>query len=151
TGLAMATDRGYAGRIPRPRSLTRDARAEAAWPRVPVEVPRSNARAAALGLAVLFVLAVVVRALLARRVVTPWIMVDEFVYSELAKNFADHGRFLIRGVPFGEVGRVYPVVISPAWLWHSMATTYGIAKTLNSVAMCLAAVPAYLWARRLVS
>ena len=147
----MATDRGYAGRVVRPRGLTRDGRAEAAWPGIAVDVPRTHARIAALALAGLFVAAVVVRALLSWRVVTPWIMVDEFVYSELAKNFADHGRFLIRGVPFGEVGRVYPVVISPAWLWHSMAVTYGIAKTLNAVVMCLAAVPAYLWARRLVS
>src|SRR5689334_5552800 len=147
----MATERGYVGRIPRPRGLTGNAGAEAAWPGVAVAVPRSHPRLAAAGLAALFVVAVVVRALLARRVVTPWIMVDEFVYSELAKNFAAHGQFLIRGVPFGEVGRVYPAVISPAWLWHSMATTYGIAKTLNAFVMCLAAVPAYLWARRLVS
>ena len=38
-----------------------------------------------------------VRYALGRGTVAPWIMVDELVYSELAKSFADAGRFLIRG------------------------------------------------------
>ena len=33
------------------------------------------------------------------RMVAPWIMVDEIIYSELAKSFAAHGQFLVRGVP----------------------------------------------------
>ena len=38
-----------------------------------------------------------IRYALARRIVAPWIMVDELVYSELAKSFADTGHFLLRG------------------------------------------------------
>ena len=38
-----------------------------------------------------------VRYALARRIVAPWIMVDELIYSELAKSFADSGHFLLRG------------------------------------------------------
>ena len=43
------------------------------------------------------------RIALARRMVAPWIMVDELVYSELAKSFAAHGQFLVRGVPIARL------------------------------------------------
>ncbi len=58
---------------------------------------------------------VFVRAALAHRIVAPWIMIDEIVYSELAKSFAAHGHFLVRGVPSHGYGFVYPVLIAPAW------------------------------------
>ena len=78
-------------------------------------------RGRALGLppwvwvALLVVVSAVVRAVLARRIVAPWIMVDELIYSELAKSFAAHGHFLIRGVPSPGYGFVYPALIAPAW------------------------------------
>ncbi|HZO97714.1 MAG TPA: glycosyltransferase family 39 protein [Gaiellaceae bacterium] len=95
---------------------------------------------------------VVVRAALAHRIVAPWIMVDELVYSELAKSFAASGDFLVRGVPSHGYGFVYPVLLSPAWrAYSSVPDAYAAAKVVNSVVMSLAAVPAYFLARRLVS
>ena len=95
---------------------------------------------------------VVVRAVLAHRLVAPWIMVDEIVYSELAKSFAAHGHFLVRGVPSHGYGFVYPVLLAPAWrLFTAVPDAYAAAKVINSVVMSLAAVPAYFLARRLVS
>jgi hypothetical protein len=93
-----------------------------------------------------------IRFALAQRMVAPWIMVDELIYSELAKSFAAHGHFLIRGVPAGtSYGFVYPVLISPAYrLFSSVPDAYQAAKAINSVLMSLAAVPAYLLARRVV-
>ena len=55
-----------------------------------------------------------IRYALARRIVAPWIMVDELVYSELAKSFADAGRFLLRGEHTAAYGLVYPAILSPA-------------------------------------
>jgi hypothetical protein len=49
----------------------------------------------------------IVRYGLGRRMVAPWIMVDELVYSELAKGFAASGEFLIRDE---SVGFAYGVV-----------------------------------------
>ncbi len=93
-----------------------------------------------------------VRIALAHRVVTPWIMVDELVYSELAKSFAAHGHFLVRGVPSNGYGFVYPALIAPAFrLFGSVPRAYAVAKDINAVVMSLAAVPAYLLARRLVA
>ena len=93
-----------------------------------------------------------IRYALARRIVAPWIMVDELVYSELAKSFADSGRFLLRGEHTAAYGLVYPAVLSPAWAAFSrIPQAYAAAKVINSVVVSLAAVPAYLLARRVLS
>ena len=103
-------------------------------------------------LAAIVVSSAVVRMLLAHRVVAPWIMVDEIVYSELAKSVAAHGHFLIRGVPSGGYGFVYPLLIAPAFrLFGAVPTAYGLAKAINAVVMSLTAVPTYFLARRLLS
>jgi hypothetical protein len=95
--------------------------------------------------------AFVVRLVLAYRIATPWIMVDEFIYSELAKSFADRGEFLIRETasPFRNVA--YPALISPAWLAGSMETVYDVARAINVALMVVTAVPVYLWGKRLMS
>lgn len=91
------------------------------------------------------------RVVIGRRMVAPWIMVDEIVYSDLAKNVAAHGEFLVRGVPSHGYGFVYPVLIAPAWaLFGSIPSAYAAAKAINAVAMSLAAVPAYFLARRIL-
>jgi hypothetical protein len=90
---------------------------------------------------------------LGRRMVAPWIFIDELIYSELAKSFAAHGHFLIRGQAAGaSYGFVYPVLISPAWkLFSSVPHAYAAAKAIGSVTMSLAAVPAYFLGRRALS
>jgi Dolichyl-phosphate-mannose-protein mannosyltransferase len=102
--------------------------------------------------AAIVVASAVVRIALAHRVVTPWIMVDELIYSELAKSLAANGHFLVRGVPSDGYGFVYPALIAPAFgLFSSVPRAYAVAKDINAVVMSLAAVPAYLLARRLVA
>jgi hypothetical protein len=92
-----------------------------------------------------------VRFVLARSSPAPWIFVDELIYSELAKSFADGEGLAIRDVPTGAYGFVYPVIVSPAWaLFDAVPHAYAAAKAINSLVMSLAAVPAYLLARRLV-
>lgn len=99
-------------------------------------------------LTALVVCSVAFRYLLARRIVAPWIMVDELIYSEMAKSFAATGHFLVRGQAFGVPG-LYPLLISPAYsLFASVPDAYRAAKGIDSVLMSLAALPAYLLARR---
>jgi hypothetical protein len=90
------------------------------------------------------------RALLATRIPTPWIFVDELVHSDLARSLEEHGSFLVRGHHV-TVSFVYPALIAPAWAAGSMGTTYALAKTIGAVVMSLAAVPVYLWGRRFLS
>ncbi|MBV8396613.1 MAG: hypothetical protein JO064_10200 [Actinobacteria bacterium] len=114
-----------------------------------------RARAAAvpawLWLAGIVVVSAAIRIALARRMVAPWIMIDEIVYSELAKSFAAHASFLVRGVPSHGYGFVYPILIAPAYrLYAAIPDAYAAAKAINGVLMSLASIPAYFLARRLV-
>ncbi len=89
---------------------------------------------------------------LSRRVVAPWIMVDELIYSELAKSFASTGHFLIRDVHHGAYGVVYPALIAPAWrIFGSVPDAYAAAKTIGSLLMSLTAIPVYFLAKRVVT
>jgi hypothetical protein len=93
-----------------------------------------------------------VRAWLARGMLGPFIMVDELIYSEMAKSFASDLGFSVRGLPVRGYGAVYPVLISPAYAaFDRIPDVYAGVKTINSLVMSLAAVPAYLIARRVVS
>jgi hypothetical protein len=96
-------------------------------------------------------LALVVRLVLADRIVTPWIMIDELIYSELAKNFGDHGEFLLRDSASNFYNVAYPILIAPAWLTESVETAYSVARVINVVVMVSAAVPVYFWGTRLMS
>ncbi len=94
----------------------------------------------------------VVRYVLGRGTPAPWIMVDELIYSELAKSLAESGRFLVRGEATAAYGIVYPTLIAPAWaLFESVPQAYAAAKAINALVMSLAAVPAYFLARRVLA
>jgi hypothetical protein len=103
-------------------------------------------------LAAIVVISAAIRIALGRHVIAPWIMVDELIYSELAKSFAATGHFQIRGVASNGYGFIYPALIAPAWkVFGPMPTVYEAAKVINAIVMSLAAVPAYFLARRLLA
>jgi hypothetical protein len=115
------------------------------------EEPRRPALAGAW-LAAIVVVSAAFRILLSRRIPGPFIFTDELTYSELAKSFAASGHFLVREVPTRGYGVVYPVLISPAYrLFHNLPQAYAAVKVVNSITMSLAAVPAYLLARRMLA
>ncbi len=98
------------------------------------------------------VVSAVLRYAFGRWMTAPWIMVDELVYSELAKSVAATGHFLIREQFAGSYGFVYPLLVAPAWrIFGSAPSAYAAAKAINAVTMSLAAVPAYFLARRVLS
>jgi hypothetical protein len=103
-------------------------------------------------LSALVVVSAAIRYVIARESVAPWIMVDELIYSELAKSFAAGGQFELREHASAGYGLVYPVLIAPGWaIFDAVPDAYAMAKAINSVVMSLAAVPAYLLARRVLS
>ena len=111
---------------------------------------RAVALPAWVWLTAIVVCSVALRLVLARRMVAPWIMVDELIYSELAKSLAAHATYAIRGVPARGFGYLYPLLIAPAFRIASVPAAYGAAKAINTVVMSLAAVPAYFLARKVV-
>ena len=81
----------------------------------------------------------------------PFIMVDELIYSELGRSLADGGELLVRDISSPGYGIVYPALISPAYaIFDSLTEAYAAVKTLNALVMSLAAIPAFLLARRVV-
>ena len=119
-----------------------------AWTRVASLVRAVPAWAWLAGLVTVSALA---RYALARRMPAPWIMVDELIYSELAKSFAASGEFEIREHASSVYTFVYPILISPAYvLFDGVPDAYRAVKTINAVLMSLAAVPVYLLARRML-
>jgi hypothetical protein len=123
----------------------------ATWAERAEPLTRNPGRTAAIALGGMLLVAVAARLWLSRQIVTPWIMIDELLYSEMAKSFASSGDFLVRDAPTSLNNVVYPALISPAWLAHPMGTTYGLAKAINVVLMTATGIPLYLWARRLVA
>jgi hypothetical protein len=102
-------------------------------------------------LAAIVAVSAAVRAWLARDLVAPFIMVDELIWSEIARGIADAGEPLLRDHPDPGYSAFYPLLISPAYvLFHNLVDAYTAVKTWNSVLMSLAAVPAFFLARRVV-
>ena len=92
-------------------------------------------------LGALYAVAVAVQLALALRVTSPWIMVDELVYSDMARSFADTGHFLIRGA-HANYGFVYPLLLSPAYaLFGSVADVYQWARLFNALVDVLGRLP----------
>jgi hypothetical protein len=103
-------------------------------------------------LAIIYVLSVAFRFVLAEQVAAPWVFQDELVYGDLARSLADTGHFAIRDVQgTNGFGPLYPALIAPAWvIFASPVKAYGAAKLINALLMSLAAVPTFVIARRLM-
>jgi hypothetical protein len=110
----------------------------------------ARAYAVPVTLVLMLGIAALTRLWLTRDISAPWIMMDEVVYSELAKSFASSGEFLIREYPTA-LFTLYAILIAPAWRWESVDTAYTLTKAINVGLMTLAAVPVFFWARRIAS
>jgi glycosyltransferase involved in cell wall biosynthesis/4-amino-4-deoxy-L-arabinose transferase-like glycosyltransferase len=103
-----------------------------------------------LWLCALYGVAGIVHLALALRIHSPWIMVDELIYSDMARSFADTGHFLIRG-EHADYGPVYPLLLSiPYKLFGPIVDVYRGARIVNVLTMTSVVFPAYLLARRVV-
>src|SRR5688500_5905945 len=82
---------------------------------------------------------VAIRFALARVTPSPWIFVDELIYSELAKGIAEDGRRSIRDVPAGNAyGLLYPLLLSPAYvLFDRVPDAYEAMKVVNAFVVSL--------------
>ncbi len=102
-------------------------------------------------LAAIVVGSATLRIVLGRGIVAPFIMVDEVIWSEVARGLADAGEPLLRDQPDPGYSIVYPLLISPVYaLLESLPDAYAGVKALNAVVMSLAAVPAFFLARRVM-
>jgi hypothetical protein len=116
------------------------------------EVPRP-ARASRLwpaALAAVFAVGALYHWLQSRGHVTPAVFTDELLFSELARSFAGGEGFVVRDQPLFFPAFMPALLQAPAWLAGSTPLAYGLAKAINTLLMCSAALPAYWLARRVV-
>ena len=81
----------------------------------------------------------------------PFIMVDELIYpgARSEPRRRRRARGARRAVPI--VSLIYPLLLAPVYaLFDSLPDAYAAVKVVNAVVMSLAAVPAYLLARRVL-
>ena len=104
---------------------------------------------AGLALGCLVALSAVVRTGLAWAKVTPIYWPDEYMYAELGRSLAASGRPLVRGGDASFPALLQPLLTAPAWLIDDVGLAYRAVQLEASVAMSLAAIPAFVLARRL--
>ncbi len=106
----------------------------------------------AVWLGAIVVVSAIVRLWLVRKMAGPFIFVDELVYSELGRSLASTGSFAIREVPVHGYSILYPALLAPAYrAFDALPSAYAAAKAINAITMSLAAVPAWLLARRVTT
>jgi len=106
-------------------------------------------RRPAYALAALVGLSFVVRTALAWLRSAPALFPDEYLYSAISRSFAESGRPLVRGGSAHFPALLQPIVTAPAWLIGDVGTAFRVVQAIGALEMSLAAVPAYLIARRL--
>jgi hypothetical protein len=100
-------------------------------------------------------LGAIVAASFLARTLTGWLRAgpvyfpDEYIYSELGRSIADHGRPLVRGASAHFPALLQPLLTAPAWLFDDVETAYRLVQVTGALVMSLAAVPVYFLARRL--
>jgi hypothetical protein len=80
---------------------------------------------------------------------TPTIFSDELEWAQLSRAIAATGHAAALGEP-RPFKSLYAYLIAPAWWSGSVGTGYALIKYLDTVLMCLTAVPVYFLARLLV-
>ena len=84
------------------------------------------------------------------RIAGPWIMPDEAIYAERTLALWHHGSLpLLHGEGAG-YGILYPAVAGVALAWGGFADGYASLKLLQALIISLAAVPVFLYGRRLM-
>ncbi len=122
---------------------------------VDVSLPRPQAFGRAASVPARLVLAGIVAVSFALRFAaalvhtTPLYFPDEYIYSGIARSFAESGRPLIRDHPANFPALLEPLLASPFWLFHDPELAYRLTQAENALAMSLAAIPVYLLVRRL--
>ena len=87
---------------------------------------------------------------LGRQIEVPTVFGDELIHWDASRSLADGEGLRVRDGGYG-FGPAYPAFVAPVHLLtDDDLTAYGWAKLLNAVLFALAAIPAYLLARRLL-
>jgi len=116
-----------------------------------VRRPRLSTVAPALALPGLVGVSTLIHWLAGRRLNGLWILPDEAIYGQRALEFWHHGRLPILGGQGAGYSVLYPILAGLPLSVGKLATGYESLKLLQALVMSLAAVPVFVYAKRLVS
>jgi Dolichyl-phosphate-mannose-protein mannosyltransferase len=103
----------------------------------------------ALVVGAMLVVCVAVRFAVAQRFTVPWIAPDEMLYGLLGMSLWDDGTLSIRGGASPYYSLLTPALVGAGFAGRELGDGLRVAQLLQLLAMSSAALPAYLWARRL--
>src|SRR5581483_3427310 len=104
-----------------------------------------------VALAALVLVSTALRAWAAVSVPVPWIAPDEMVYGLLGRSLYLHGSLEILGGPTPYYSLLTPALVGFPLSAFGLVNGLDVLQGLQAFVMSLAAVPAFLWARTLVS
>jgi hypothetical protein len=105
-------------------------------------------RGAAAAVALLVLVDAALRTWAAWLVPAPWFTADETIYSLLGQGLYREGKLAILGGPTGFFSLVWPAIAGLPLSLGDLELGYRILRLVEPLLMSLAAIPAYLWARR---
>ena len=111
----------------------------------------STGRRTTLLLGVLVVGSAAIRLVASNGATIPWITPDEVVYALTGESLWEHGTLTIRGLAAPYTSLLTPAIVGAPIAALGLDGGIGVAQALQSLVMATAAIPVFLWARRLTS
>lgn len=99
----------------------------------------------------LILILIVVKVLLSAFVPAPSQFSDEYIYSKLARSFFNEQTLAVHGQADDIYPPLYPIVLSPTYVFSDMQQVYFFMKVLNAILSSLIVIPAFLLAREFLS
>jgi hypothetical protein len=100
-------------------------------------------------LGLLLLASVVARSLAGLRVDGLWIVPDEMIWGGIGRSLWEHGSLRLFGGDAPFFGLVYPALVGAPLALAGLDAGYDALKVVQAVIVSLAAVPVFLWCRRL--
>ena len=76
---------------------------------------------------------------------------DAFVYTKMADSFFEGNGFQVWGKPYSKYPPLYPIIISPAFIFNDMVTVFDVIGIINAIVSSLVIFPGYLLAREFLN
>ena len=95
----------------------------------------------------LYLLFVCIKIIVTQLFLDPSNLVDGFIYMKMAGSFFQSGSFQIYGEPTHQYPPLYPILISPAYIFNDTILIFRTIKILSVLYSTLILFPAYLIAR----
>ena len=141
--MPTPSDSGAVGPMPDTLARERDSRL--------TDLKSALASRCGVAVALLVAASAALRAYWTTWIPTPWINGDETIYALLGRSLWHSGHMSILGAPTRFYTAVYAALVGGFLSLPNVALGYTLTKCLQALVMSLAAIPVYLWARKLTT